>query len=177
MKHFCQHLDLHKRALAAVSDSHLPISPDREGCTSATIQAASLLESWKLHPTATVEFKLLGIDKMLPLGIDTANRAWRTPQIPGSQLEQAPGVVGSIRNLESLSKPQGALASGGVRVRKSILRLACQGTKRKESHVAGPCGTAPCASTSGISRQTGVMMGDLQCKAMTRRCLLNCGWL
>ena len=51
------------------------------------------------------------------------------PQIPGSQLEQAPGVVSSIRNLESLSKPQGALASGGVRVRKSILRLACQGTK------------------------------------------------
>ena len=113
MKHFCQHPELHKRALAAVSDSHLPISPDREGCTSATMQAASLLESWKLHPTAMVEFKLLGINKMLPLGINKPNRARRTPQIPGSQLEQAPGVVGSIRNLESLSKPQGALASGG----------------------------------------------------------------
>ena len=113
MKHFCQHPELHKRALAAVSDSHLPISPDREGCTSATIQAASLLESWKPHPTAMVEFKLLGINKMLPLGINKPNRARRTPQIPGSQLEQAPGVVSSIRNLESLSKPQGALASGG----------------------------------------------------------------
>ena len=46
-----------------------------------------------------------------------------------SRNAQAPGVVCPIRKLESLSKPQAALVSRGVRVRKSILRLACQGTK------------------------------------------------
>ena len=67
--------------------------------------------------------------RTLPLGIGKPNCARHTPQIPGSQPEQAPGVVCPIRKLESLSKPQAALVSRGVRVRKSILRLACQGTK------------------------------------------------
>ena len=62
--------------------------------------------------------------RTLPLGIDKPNRARRTPQIPGSQPEQAPGVVNSIRNLEALSKPQAAWASGEARVRISNLRLA-----------------------------------------------------
>ena len=58
------------------------------------------------------------------MGIDKPNRARRTPQIPGSQPEQALGVLNSIRNLEALSEPQAAWASGEARVRISNLRLA-----------------------------------------------------
>ena len=58
------------------------------------------------------------------MGIDKPNRARRTPQIPGSQPEQAPGVLNSICNLEALSEPQAAWASGEARVRISNLRLA-----------------------------------------------------
>ena len=50
--------------------------------------------------------------RTLPLGIDKPNRARRTPQIPGSQLEQALGVLNSICNLEALSEPQPTWASG-----------------------------------------------------------------
>ena len=59
----------------------------------------------------------------LPLGIDKPNCARRTPQIPGSQMERAPGVLNSIGNLEALSEPQSAWASGEARVRISNLRL------------------------------------------------------
>ena len=48
------------------------------------------------------------------LGNDKPNRARRTPQIPGSQPEQASGVLNSICNLEALSKPQAAWAMGGL---------------------------------------------------------------
>ena len=61
--------------------------------------------------------------RTLPFGIDKPNRARRTPQIPGSQPERASGVLNSIGNLEALSEPQAAWASGEARVRISNLRL------------------------------------------------------
>ena len=58
------------------------------------------------------------------MGINKPNHARRTPQIPGSQPERASGVLNSIGNLEALSEPQAAWASGEARVRISNLRLA-----------------------------------------------------
>ena len=86
--------------------------------------------------------------RALLLGIDKPNRARRTPQIPGSQLEQAPGVLNSIRNLEALSEPQAAWASGRVRVRISILRLASgwkimRAAPNPPAVAAGPCRRPP----------------------------------
>ena len=52
--------------------------------------------------------------RTLPLGNDKPNRARRTPQIPGSQPEQALGVMNLIRNLEALSEPQATSAMGGL---------------------------------------------------------------
>ena len=50
--------------------------------------------------------------RTLPFGIDKPNGARRTPQILGSPLEQAPGVLNSICNLEALSESQATSAMG-----------------------------------------------------------------
>ena len=81
--------------------------------------------------------------RTLPLGIDKPNRARRTPQIPGSQPERASGVLNSIGNLEALSEPQAAWASGEARVRISNLRLPngheMVGNRQSPAVVAARC--------------------------------------
>ena len=86
--------------------------------------------------------------RTLPFGIDKPNRARRAPQIPGSQPERASGVLNSIGNLEALSEPQAAWASGRVRVRISILRLASgwkimRAAPNPPAVAAGPCRRPP----------------------------------
>ena len=126
------------------------------------LSATSSLEvtNKPMQSSRLVEFKLLGINKMLPLGMDKPNRARRTPQIPGSQPEQALGVLNSICNLEALSEPQAAWVSREARVRISNLRLA-NGQRmvgNRQSRPTSMGGAVIHATTSHHERKRGWMV-------------------
>ena len=66
------------------------------------------------------------------------------PRYRARSRSRPPGVVNSICNLEALSEPQAAWASGRVRVRISILRLAngwkiMRAAPNPPAVAAGPC--------------------------------------
>ena len=91
--------------------------------------------------------------RVLLLGIDTPNRAQRTPQILGSQTEQNLGVANSNRNLRALEIPQATFMMGGGEVEYQY-----PGTPNGQANANRPirwpsslghAGDRPCASMSG----------------------------